>query len=61
MTVDQLINILVTITLIEMMVAIGLGVTFADLAGVARNWWLVARAALANYVLAPNGFLAEKY
>ena len=32
MTIDKLINVLVTITLIEMMVAIGLGVTFADLA-----------------------------
>jgi BASS family bile acid:Na+ symporter len=53
MTVDQLINILVTITLIEMMVAIGLGVTFADLVGVARNMGLVTGAALANYVCVP--------
>jgi hypothetical protein len=43
--IDRLINVLVTITLIEMMVAIGLGVTFVDLAGVARNWRLVGRAA----------------
>ena len=35
MTIDQLINLLVTITLIEMMAAIGLGVSFVDLAGVA--------------------------
>ena len=53
MTMDQLINVLVTITLIEMMVAAGLGVTFADLAGIARNWHLVGRAALANYVCVP--------
>jgi BASS family bile acid:Na+ symporter len=53
MTIDQIINVLVTITLIEMMVAIGLGVTFVDLLGVARNWRLVARAALANYVFVP--------
>src|SRR5262249_52032128 len=53
MTVDQLINVLVTITLIEMMVAVGLGVTFADLAGVAGNWRLAGRAALANYVCVP--------
>jgi BASS family bile acid:Na+ symporter len=53
MTVNQLINVLVTITLIEMTAAIGLGVTFADLAGVARNWRLVGRAALANYACAP--------
>ena len=53
MTRDQVINVLVTITLIEMMAAIGLRVTFADLSGVARNWWLVTRAALANYVCVP--------
>ena len=28
MTIDQLINVLVTVTLVEMMVAVGLGVTF---------------------------------
>ncbi len=53
MTSDQLINVLVTITLIEMMAAIGLRVTFADLASIARNWRLVARAALANYLCVP--------
>jgi bile acid:Na+ symporter, BASS family len=53
MTMDELINVLVTITLIEMMVAIGLGVTFVDLAGAARNGRLVGRAALANYVCVP--------
>jgi BASS family bile acid:Na+ symporter len=53
MTIDQLINILVTITLFEMMVAIGLSVTFVDLVGVARNLRLITRAALANYVCVP--------
>jgi BASS family bile acid:Na+ symporter len=53
MSVDQLINVLVTVTLIEMMVAIGLGVTLADLVGVARNARLIAQAALANYVGIP--------
>ncbi len=53
MTSDQLINVLVTITLIEMMVAVGLGVTFAELLGVARNWRLAGLAALANYVCVP--------
>src|SRR5262245_13488089 len=53
MTTDQLINVLVTVTLIEMMAAIGLRVTLADLVGVARNWRLVARATLANYVVVP--------
>ena len=53
MTRDMLINALVTITLVEMMVAIGLGVTIGDLLAVARNWRLVARAMLANYVAVP--------
>jgi BASS family bile acid:Na+ symporter len=53
MSADRLINLLVTVTLIELMVSVGLGVTFADLAGVARNGRLVARAALANYVCVP--------
>jgi BASS family bile acid:Na+ symporter len=50
---DRLINILVMITLIEMMVAIGLGVTFTELFRITRNGRLVARAALANYVCVP--------
>jgi BASS family bile acid:Na+ symporter len=53
MTVDQLINALVTITLIEMMLAIGLGVTVAELTTVVRDGKLIARAALANYVCFP--------
>ena len=44
MTVDRLINILAAITLIEMMVTIGLGVTLSDVMRVARSWSLVARA-----------------
>src|SRR5262245_15754290 len=53
MTMDDIINLLVTVTLIEMMVAIGLGVTFAELTGVVRDWRLVVRAALASYVCVP--------
>jgi bile acid:Na+ symporter, BASS family len=53
MTMDQIISVLVTITLIEMMVAIGLGVTLADLAAVLENGRLLARALLANYVCVP--------
>jgi BASS family bile acid:Na+ symporter len=53
MNMDQVINGLVTITLIEMMVATGLGVKVADLVGVARNWRLVVRASLANYLVVP--------
>ena len=46
MTADQLnllINILASLTLFEMMVAIGLGVTFADVLGVATDWRLVGQ------------------
>jgi bile acid:Na+ symporter, BASS family len=53
MSLDRAINILVTITLIEMMVLVGLRVTFADLASIAKNGRQVARAAVANYVLVP--------
>ena len=54
MSLDRLINILVTITLIEMMVLIGLRVKFADIVSTSRNWTLVARAAVANYLLVPS-------
>jgi bile acid:Na+ symporter, BASS family len=53
MSLDRLINILVTITLIEMMVSIGLRVTFAEIAGIARNRQLIARAVSANYLFVP--------
>jgi BASS family bile acid:Na+ symporter len=53
MTAAGFINILVPIMLIEMMVAIGLGVCLAELAAVARNWRLVTKAALANYLCVP--------
>jgi bile acid:Na+ symporter, BASS family len=53
MSLDQFINVLVMVTLVEMMVAIGLGVTLADLVAVARNGPLLLRAALANYVWVP--------
>src|SRR5262245_5497430 len=36
-----------------MMVAIGLGVTFAEVFGVATDWRLVSKAALASYVCVP--------
>jgi BASS family bile acid:Na+ symporter len=53
MSVDRLINLLVAVTLMEMMVTVGLRVTFGELVESARNWRLVTRAALANYVLVP--------
>jgi BASS family bile acid:Na+ symporter len=53
MTLDQFINILVTVMVIEMMVAAGLGVSIAELTGVARNWRLMLQAGLANYICVP--------
>jgi BASS family bile acid:Na+ symporter len=56
MNAEQLnrsINLLASITLFEMMVAIGLGVTLADLLRVAANWRLVSKAFLASYVCVP--------
>ena len=53
MTAEQLIRILVTITLIEMMAAIGLGVKLEEVGRTARNSALLMRAAIANYVCVP--------
>jgi BASS family bile acid:Na+ symporter len=52
-TVERLINVLVTVTLFEMMVAVGLGATLGELLAVARNGRLLIGAALANYVCVP--------
>lgn len=57
MTADQITSALVTITLVEMMLTIGLGVQVAELVRVARDWRLVIRAALANYLLVPAATL----
>jgi BASS family bile acid:Na+ symporter len=53
MGIDQIIRWLALVTLIEMMVAIGLSVTTNDVVLVARDWRLIARAGLANYVIVP--------
>ena len=58
---DKLVNPLVLILLIEMMVATGLGVSFGDLAGVVKDAGLLARAALANYVLVPAAAILLLY
>src|SRR5262245_34811667 len=50
---NRLINILASVTLFEMMVTVGLGVTIADLGRVAKDWALLSQAALANYVFFP--------
>ena len=58
MSIDKLINILVTITLLEMMVAIGLGVTVPQVAAVAKDRKLLLRALISNYVAVPIAVLA---
>jgi BASS family bile acid:Na+ symporter len=57
MTTDQIINLLAAVTLFEMMIAIGLSVTFTEVLGVARNWRLLIRAAAANYLGIPAAAL----
>jgi bile acid:Na+ symporter, BASS family len=58
MNVDKIINILVTITLIEMMISIGLGVTFQEILAVAKNWRVLILAGLANYICVPLAAVA---
>lgn len=53
MSVDRAINLLVTVTLIEMMMAAGLGVPWRELMRVVGDWRLVTNAALASYVCVP--------
>jgi bile acid:Na+ symporter, BASS family len=58
MTIEQLINVLVAVTLFEMMMAVGLGVPSADLVRVARNVPLLAKAVIANYLCVPVAAVA---
>jgi BASS family bile acid:Na+ symporter len=51
--VERLINILVIVTLVEMMSTIGLSVTLADLRNVFRDWRFTTGAMAANYVVVP--------
>jgi BASS family bile acid:Na+ symporter len=53
MTSAQLINVLVTIMVVEMMAAIGLRVTFKELLDIGKNRRLMAQALVANYVCVP--------
>src|SRR5438874_3202264 len=53
MSLDRIINLLASITLLEMMMAIGLSVKFSDVFRVATDWRLVGKAALASYVCVP--------
>lgn len=58
MTLDAIITLLVAITLIELMFATGLGVKVADVASAIRDWRLIARAGLVNYVAVPAAAIA---
>ena len=58
MSIDELLNLLALITLVELMVTIGLGVKFADVARVARDGHVVVRAVLANYICVPAAAVA---
>ena len=53
MTTNGLIRISVTITLIEMMAAIGMGVKLQDIGQIVRQPGLLMRAAIANYACVP--------
>ena len=53
MDIQQMVNILVPVTLVEMMIAIGLGVAIRDIVAVGRDWRLLLRAGAANYLLVP--------
>src|SRR5437588_10908106 len=58
MRIDRLINFLATITLFEMMISIGLGVSLPAVLSMFKDWGLVVRAIFANYVLVPAVALA---
>ncbi len=53
MAVDSLIQILVTVTVIELMLSIGLSATFAELAAVIGQRRLIIQAVIANYLCVP--------
>src|SRR4051794_34950833 len=53
MNIDQWINLLAMLTLIEMMFTIGLGVKILELVPVTKDWRLILRASIANYILVP--------
>src|SRR6478735_10703065 len=53
MSLEQAISLLVSVTLIEMRFATGLGVRLADVFGAAKDGRQLLGAALANYVVVP--------
>jgi bile acid:Na+ symporter, BASS family len=57
MAVAQLVNLLAAVTLIELMITLGLGVKASDVLSVGKQWGLLSRAFLANYILVPGAAL----
>lgn len=57
MEVAQFVNLLAAVTLIEMMVTLGLGVRASDVMAVGRQWEVLCRTLLANYVIVPGAAL----
>jgi bile acid:Na+ symporter, BASS family len=53
MAIDRFLNLLATVTLFEMTVTIGLGVSVAEIAAVAKDRGTALRAGLANYLVVP--------
>jgi BASS family bile acid:Na+ symporter len=53
MTVNQLTNLVTIVTLFELTVSMGLELRVSDLAVVAKDWRLILRAEVANFVLQP--------
>jgi BASS family bile acid:Na+ symporter len=52
--IDRVVTVLVSASLIAMMLSVGLAVAFPELAAIAKDWRLVARAFLGNYVFVPG-------
>jgi len=50
---NSLVNLLAPLTLLEMMFAVGLGVSWSELVRVLADWKLVFKAVVASYVLVP--------
>jgi BASS family bile acid:Na+ symporter len=50
---DRLINLFAAVALVELMLTIGLGATFAEVVAVARDWRGLVGAFVANYVVVP--------
>jgi len=53
MAINQFVNLLAAITLIEMMIALGMGVNASDVVAIGKRPVLLFRAIVANYILVP--------